>query len=70
MASENKLLLDLVEWVVNAGSLQVGSDVIQESVILFRVGQRWILVVSFNVCQQRPGKVTITDDIQRIKKRA
>lgn len=46
---------DLVKRVVDACSLQVGSDVIQKSVVLFWVGQGWILVVSFNVCQQRPG---------------
>lgn len=44
----------LVEWIVNAGSLQIGSNLVQKSVVLFRVGQRRVLVVSFNVCKQRP----------------
>lgn len=48
---------DLVQWIVNAGSLQVSGDVIQKSVVLFGVGQAWILVVSFNICQQRPARL-------------
>lgn len=51
---------DLIKWVVDACSLQVSSYVIQESVVLFWVGQAWILVVSFNICQQRP------DGVQRV----
>lgn len=53
----------LVEWVVNAGGLQVGSDIVQKSVVLFGVRQGWILVVGFNVGQQRPGKGTVTVDV-------
>jgi len=49
---------DLVERVVDAGRLQVGGDVVQQSVVLFGVGQRRVLVVGFNVGQQRPGHVT------------
>lgn len=48
---------DLVQWIVNAGSLQVSSDVIQKSVVLFGVGQARILVVSFNISQQRPARL-------------
>ncbi|TNN72879.1 hypothetical protein EYF80_016808 [Liparis tanakae] len=51
----------LVERVVDAGRLQVGGDVVQQSVVLFRVGQRRVLVVGFNVGQQRPGHVTEGD---------
>lgn len=51
---------NLVERVVNASSLQIGGDLIQKSVVLFRIRQRWILVMGLNVCQQRPGKTTIT----------
>lgn len=45
---------------MNASGLQVSGDVIQESVVLFGVGQGWILVVSFNICQQRPARAEIT----------
>lgn len=60
---EDRKFPNLVEWVVNAGSLQVGSNLIQKSVVLFRVGQRWVVVVGLNVCQQRPSRITIKNGL-------
>lgn len=47
---------DLVEWIVNASGLQVSSNLIQQGIVIFRVGQGWVLVVGLNVCQQRPDR--------------
>lgn len=49
---------------MNASSLQVGSDIVQKSVVLFRIRQGWVLVMGLNVCQQRPGKNIIRVSIK------
>lgn len=49
---------DFVQWVVYSSCFQIGSELVEQGVILFRVRQARVLVVSFNISEQRSAKKT------------
>lgn len=49
-------MTDFVQWVVYSSCFQIGSELVQQRVVLFRVRQTWVLVVSFNISKQRSAK--------------